>query len=92
MMDSRLTGTRRVVITGLGTVNPLGLAVAHFWESLCAGRSGIGPIEQFDVSAFPVRFGGEVKGFDDSAVPDPLAATVGPMLPVRPGRGGRGPQ
>jgi 3-oxoacyl-[acyl-carrier-protein] synthase II len=65
---------RRVVITGLGTVNPLGSRVEAFWEALCAGRSGIGPIEQFDVSAFSVRFGGEVKGFDPAGLPDPRAA------------------
>ncbi|WZP00610.1 beta-ketoacyl-ACP synthase II [Isosphaeraceae bacterium EP7] len=65
---------RRVVITGMGTVNPLGLDVASYWDGLCAGRSGIGPIEQLDVSAFPVRFGGEVKGFDPSLMPDPRAA------------------
>jgi 3-oxoacyl-[acyl-carrier-protein] synthase II len=70
----RGAGTRRVVITGLGTVNPLGSRVEEFWEALCAGRSGIGPIEQFDVSAFPVRFGGEVKGFDPAGLPDPRAA------------------
>ncbi|HZU36451.1 MAG TPA: beta-ketoacyl-ACP synthase II [Gemmataceae bacterium] len=56
--------SRRVVITGLGTVNSLSSDVKAFWQALCAGRSGIGPIEQFDTSAFKVRFGGEVKGFD----------------------------
>ena len=65
---------RRVVITGLGTVNPLGLDVASSWEALRAGRSGIGPIEQFDAGAFPVRFAGEVKGFDPATLPDPRAA------------------
>ena len=68
------SGWRRVAITGLGTVNPLGLGVAASWEALCAGRSGIGPIEQFDASAFAVRFAGEVKGFDPSSLPDPRAA------------------
>lgn len=65
---------RRVVITGMGTVTPLGLSVGTTWEGLCAGRSGIGTIEQFDVSAFPVRFAGEVKGFDPASLPDPRAA------------------
>ena len=59
---------RRVVITGLGTVNPLGTCTAAFWDGLCAGRSGVGPITRFDASAFPVHFGGEVKGFDPSAL------------------------
>ncbi len=55
---------RRVVITGMGTVNPLGNDVPEYWNGLLAGRSGIGPITQFDTSAFKVHFGGEVKGFD----------------------------
>lgn len=56
--------TRRVVITGMGSVNPLSSDLKAFWDNLCAGRSGIGPIEQFDTSAFKVRFGGEVKNFN----------------------------
>ena len=57
---------RRVVVTGLGIVSPVGSTVASAWESVLAGRSGIGPLKRFDVSAFPVRFGGEVRGFDVS--------------------------
>ncbi|MFO8154664.1 MAG: beta-ketoacyl-ACP synthase II [Pseudomonadota bacterium] len=55
---------RRVVVTGLGTVSPVGLDVESSWENLLAGRSGIGPIERFDASDFPTRIGGAVKGFD----------------------------
>ncbi len=55
--------TRRVVITGLGTVNPLTFDLAGFWSALCAGKSGVGPIERFDVSAYKVKFGGEIRGF-----------------------------
>ncbi len=55
---------RRVVITGLGMVSPVGLDVAESWENILAGKSGIGPITHFDVSAFSTRFGGSVKGFD----------------------------
>ncbi|HMF15955.1 MAG TPA: beta-ketoacyl synthase N-terminal-like domain-containing protein, partial [Gemmataceae bacterium] len=55
--------TRRVVITGMGTVNPLSSDLKGYWQGLCAGKSGIVPIEQFDTSAFKVRFGGEVKNF-----------------------------
>ena len=44
--------TRRVVITGMGTVNPLSLDLKGYWEGLCAGRSGIAPILQLDTSAF----------------------------------------
>ena len=60
--------TRRVVITGLGTVNSLASDVPSFWSALLAGQSGVGPIEQFDTSAFKVHFGGEVKNFN----PEPL--------------------
>jgi len=55
---------RRVVITGMGTVNPLGTNVGTFWEGLLAGRHGIGPITQFDHSAFKCHFAGEVPGYD----------------------------
>jgi 3-oxoacyl-[acyl-carrier-protein] synthase II len=55
--------TRRVVITGLGTVNSLSNDIPTFWDYLCAGRSGVSLIEQFDTSAFKVHFGGEVKNF-----------------------------
>ncbi len=55
---------RRVVVTGLGIVCPVGIGVAASWEGILAGRSGIGPITRFDASAFPSRIAGEVKGFD----------------------------
>ena len=55
---------RRVVITGLGTVNPLGNNLSDTWEALCAGRSGIGPITKFDASDYPTRIAGELKNFD----------------------------
>ena len=55
---------RRVVITGLGMVSPVGLSVSESWENILAGKGGIGPITHFDVSAFSTRFGGSVKGFD----------------------------
>jgi 3-oxoacyl-[acyl-carrier-protein] synthase II len=56
--------SRRVVITGLGAVTPLGLDVEETWAALCAGRSGVGPITRFDTTDFPVTIAGEVKGFD----------------------------
>ncbi len=62
--------TRRVVVTGLGTVNPLGLDVASFWEAALAGRSGIGEITLFDASPLKVRFAGEAHGFDPVSVID----------------------
>jgi len=54
----------RVVVTGMGTVNPLGLNVEEFWSGLVAGKSGIGPITRFDASKFYVKVDAEVKGFD----------------------------
>jgi 3-oxoacyl-[acyl-carrier-protein] synthase II len=66
--------TRRVVITGLGTVNPLSQDVLGYWAALCAGRSGIGLIEQMDVSAFKVKIGGEVKGYNPEATIDAKTA------------------
>ncbi len=54
---------RRVVVTGLGLVCPVGNNVADGWSALLAGRSGIAPITRFDASAFACRFAGEVKGF-----------------------------
>jgi 3-oxoacyl-[acyl-carrier-protein] synthase II len=55
---------RRVVITGLGIVSPVGSTVPTAWQNILAGKSGIAPVTRFDVSAFPVRFGGSVAGFD----------------------------
>lgn len=55
---------RRVVVTGLGIVSPVGNSVAEAWSNLIAGRSGIGPITKFDASAFACRIAGEVRGFD----------------------------
>ena len=55
---------RRVVVTGLGLVTPLGRTVSETWEGLKAGKSGAAPIKRFDPSALDVRFGCEVKGFD----------------------------
>jgi len=58
---------RRVVITGLGVVTALGNALNQFWEALCAGRSGIGPLTLFDTTEFKVRFGGQVRDWDPVA-------------------------
>jgi len=55
---------RRVVVTGLGIVSPVGSTVASAWDAVLRGESGIGPITRFDVSAFPARFGGQVRDFD----------------------------
>ncbi len=58
-----MTHTRRVVITGVGLVTPLGTGVDKNWQALMDGRSGIGPVTRFDVSDFPTRIAGEVKDF-----------------------------
>jgi 3-oxoacyl-[acyl-carrier-protein] synthase II len=55
---------RRVVITGLGIVSPIGNSIPAVWDNLVNGRSGIGPITGFDASLLPTRFAGEVKGFN----------------------------
>jgi 3-oxoacyl-[acyl-carrier-protein] synthase II len=58
---------RRVVVTGLGTLNPLGNDVSTTWQKIAAGQSGIGPITQFDASDYKTQFAGEVKDFDPVA-------------------------
>ena len=55
---------RRVVVTGLGAISPVGNSVQETWDGILAGRSGIGPITRFDAATFKSRIAGEVKGFD----------------------------
>ncbi len=73
---------RRVVITGLGAVTPVGNDVAAVWDSVREGRSGIGPISRFDASKFPTTFAAEVKGYDfDAQVEDAAPfAQAGPNI------------
>lgn len=59
-----MTHKRRVVITGLGCITPLGLGVATLWDGFMHGRSGIGLITRFDTTEFPTKIAGEVKDFD----------------------------
>jgi 3-oxoacyl-[acyl-carrier-protein] synthase II len=65
---------RRAVVTGLGAVTPLGLDARSTWESAVAGRSGVGFIESFDASGYPVRIASEVRGFDAVEVVGPKDA------------------
>jgi len=62
--------SRRVVITGMGTVNPLGKNVDEFWENIKANKIGLSYVDQFDASDFPVKIVGAVKDFDPSAYID----------------------
>src|SRR5439155_24994501 len=72
--DGSLNGRRRVVITGLGAVTPLGNDVETSWRNLIAGESGAAEITQFDHSDYPVHFACEVKGFDATECVDRKAA------------------
>ncbi|MBD3897447.1 beta-ketoacyl-ACP synthase II [Halomonas sp. ML-15] len=65
---------KRVVVTGLGLVTPVGNTVDESWANIVAGKSGISAIEHFDVSGFNTRFGGSVKGFDISPYLNPKEA------------------
>lgn len=71
--DKKKKERKRVVITGIGSVTPLGNTLAETWVNLISGVSGIAPITIFDASKFPVKIGAEVKNFDlSSAVPEDL--------------------
>jgi 3-oxoacyl-[acyl-carrier-protein] synthase II len=61
---------RRVVVTGLGLISPVGIGVEPSWSAMVAGKSGIGTITLFDASTYPTRIAGEVKGFDPSQFMD----------------------
>ncbi len=66
--------TSRVVVTGLGTVNPIGSTVPEFWKNAVDGKSGIGHITRFDAASFHVKCAGEIKDFDPYLHMDPKAA------------------
>ncbi|HEX2439116.1 MAG TPA: beta-ketoacyl-ACP synthase II [Methylomirabilota bacterium] len=61
---------RRVVLTGLGALSPVGNTTEEFWSALTQGKSGIGPITRFDASKYPTRIAGEVRGFDETKYVD----------------------
>ena len=64
--NGSLNGRRRVVITGIGAVTPLGNDVRSSWDALVRGESGAGPITHFDTTDYPVTFACEVKDFNPS--------------------------
>ena len=71
---------RRVVVTGLGVVSPVGSTVDSFWAAILAGESGVGPITYFDTTAFDTKFAGQVKGFTlDDFVPKKEARRMDPF-------------
>jgi 3-oxoacyl-[acyl-carrier-protein] synthase II len=65
----RVAERRRVVVTGVGVVTPLGSTVPKMWESLVAGCSGVDYIRRIDASTFPTTFGAEVRDLDDARLP-----------------------
>jgi 3-oxoacyl-[acyl-carrier-protein] synthase II len=72
---------RRIVVTGLGLLSPLGNSVAASWEGILAGRSGIGPITRFDCSGFPAKIYGALKGFNpEDYLPAKEARRVDPFM------------
>src|ERR1700687_3897809 len=70
MSLSEREGQRRVVVTGMGAVTPVGLDVVSTWDALVHGRSGIAPVQAFDVRDLNVGIAGEVRGFDPSQYMD----------------------
>ena len=76
--DKKKQERKRVVVTGIGSVTPIGNTVEDTWSNLIKGTSGIAPITIFDASTFPVKIGAEVKNFDfNAAVPEDLRPFLG---------------
>ena len=69
-----MNGKRRVVVTGLGALTPIGLTIEEFWKNLLAGKSGAGPITYFDASRYDTHFACELKGFNPTDYLDRKAA------------------
>ena len=55
---------RRIVVTGIGAITPIGLDIPQFWEGLISGRNGVTPIEYFDASRFDTQFAAQASGFN----------------------------
>jgi len=72
---------RRVVVTGLGILCPVGIGVKESWQAICEGRSGIGPVTRFDTTGYPCRIAGEVKGFNPTDfMPEKLVKRLDPFV------------
>lgn len=72
---------KKLVITGMGAVTPIGIGVAAYWEALAEGRCGVGKITRFDASGLPVQIAAELKDFDPAAyIPKTLARTMDPFM------------
>ena len=65
--SARQDGRRRVVVTGIGLVTPLGMGVEKTWKAICTGQSGISRITKFDPSSYSSQIAGEIKDFDPHA-------------------------
>ena len=64
MSNNSAKNDRRVVVTGMGIISPIGLTVSDAWEALISGKSGLGYISSFDTTLFKTKYAAEVKGFD----------------------------
>ncbi len=72
---------KKLVITGMGAVTPIGIGVSAYWEALVSGHCGIGRITRFDASDLPVQIAAELKGFDPvDHMPKTLARTMDPFM------------
>ncbi len=77
---------RRVVVTGMGIISPVGNTVKDAWNAICEGRSGIGEITEFDASAMNTRIAGEIRDFDVETIMSRKEATqVRQVRPLRHG-------
>lgn len=74
---------KRVVVTGVGAVTPLGLTAAETWQNVLSGKSGAAPITYFDTSKHKTKFACEVKGFDPEIFRPQGSAKNGSLHPVR---------
>ena len=76
-----MTGKRRVVVTGMGILSPVGIGLDENWDNIVNGRSGIGPVTRFDCSGYPSRIAGEVKGFrPEDYMPQKLVKRLDPFV------------